>query len=382
MPRCCSYVNARLAPFFAAAVGISVALAVSAQPATKPAKPIPTNPPGQKPPSPEIERLVQEKNKLEAGVIRHGVKDPIPKPAGAVRFATYNIENLFDTPSAGGDEENRSGTEAKPVDHRKAVADAIKRIDADVLAVQEIESEAVLTKFRDEYLSDLGYTYIASIDAGDPRGIEQSVLSRFPLKDGKVWKNLPLKGVQPEKLGKKDNKDAGKPLVLKRSPFKVNVDIPGAPPIAILSVHHKSGAFYSFQREAEAARIVELVKEITTADPKTGVLVMGDFNAKAEEKAVQTYLGTDASGKEGGGGMVDAFAGLDPKNPQYMTHVSGRDIDHILMTPNLASLLNKQTRFILGTIQRQEKADWRTTPAPKGYGSDHYPVVVDLMISK
>jgi hypothetical protein len=37
-----------------------------------------------------------------------------------------------------------------------------------------------------------------------------------------------------------------------------------------------------------------------------------------------------------------------------------------------------ETRFVLGTPQRPENADWRKTEPPAGYGSDHYPVVVDL----
>ena len=112
-----------------------------------------------------------------------GSKAPKAKSPGAVRLATYNIENLFDDqddPKISGSIDDAGMT--KPVDQRRAAAVAIKALDADILCVQEVESEAALKWFRDQHLQGLGYDYVASLDAGDGRGIEQSVLSRFPIK--------------------------------------------------------------------------------------------------------------------------------------------------------------------------------------------------------
>lgn len=340
--------------------------APSAPPATSPAKE-PAGAPNQKghPPAPAA---------AAAGVIRHGRKDPIAKPAGAVRIATYNIENLFDTEQPGGDQ--GSPTPRKPDEHRKAIAAAIKAIDADVLALEEIASKEVLTTFRDTYLKDLGYTYISSIDAGDGRGIEQSVLSRFPLKDEANWPKTKLDAVQPDKLGRRANPDAGKPITMARSPLRVTVTVPAKDAaskpyeVTLFVVHHKSGPYHSFQREAEAAKVVAITKTFEAEHAGANIVVLGDFNAKPDEKAVQTYLT---------GGFTDAFGDLVARNdPTYITHVSGRVIDHILLNSGAAAELIKDTRFVLGTVQRPEGADWRTTAAPEGYGSDHYPVVIDL----
>ncbi len=312
------------------------------------------------------------------GVIRHGRAEPIAKPNGAIRIATFNIENLFDKELS--NDETGSSTPAKPAAHRKAAADAIRKINADVLALEEIESKETLTKFRDEYLADMGYTHIASIDAGDPRGIEQSILSKFPIKDEKNWPNTPLAGVHPEKLGNKKNPDAGKPLILKRSPMRATVVVPPATTdkdakpteLTLFAVHHKSGPFYSYLREAEGTRVLELIHDYEKDHPGAPVLVLGDFNARTTEKSVMVYTS---------GGMIHAMSGVSGgvESKEFLSHTSGRTIDHILLNAPAAAMVSLDTRFVLGTPQRPDGVDWRKTEPPAGYSSDHYPVVVDLL---
>ncbi len=311
------------------------------------------------------------------GVIRHGRAEPIAKPAtgGAIRIATYNIENFFDHEVGGESSSNK--TPVKPAAHRKAVADAIHKINADIIAFQEVESKDTITKFRDEYLKDMGYDHIASIDAGDPRGIEQSILSRFPIKDEKNWPAIPLEGTHPNNLGNKKNPDAGKPMILHRSPLRVTVSVPareGAKPqdITLFAVHHKSGAYYGYEREAETTKTLSLLREFEKDHPGQPMLVLGDFNARMFEPPVEVYSK---------GGLVDALTGVagGVESKEFLSHVSGRTIDHILLNAPAAAMVALDTRFVLGTPQRPEGVDWRKTDPPAGYGSDHYPVVIDLI---
>ena len=120
--------------------------------------------------------------------IHFGQREVPGRTPEALRLATYNLLNLFDhvdDPTLSGEDEDID--DAKPAGERRAVAEAIRRLDADVLALQEIESEAALTEFRDEYLEGMGYHYLVSVDTGDPRGIECAVLSRFPLDNVEHW---------------------------------------------------------------------------------------------------------------------------------------------------------------------------------------------------
>lgn len=389
---CCNHKHA--APRAGFGMGIILAIAAAAllgvgvlsvmalgQPAapTAPATPnAPAQPVAPKAPTAPAPPVKKGYDPATDGVIRHGRPEPIAKPAGAIRVATFNIENMFDKEQA--NDETGSSTPAKPAAHRKAAADAIRKINADVLALEEIESKETLTKFRDDYLADMGYSFIASIDAGDPRGIEQSILSRFPIKDEKNWPNTPLAGVHPEKLGNKKNPDAAKPLILKRSPMRATVVIPpdaadkDAKPteLTLFVVHHKSGPFYSYLREAEGARVLELVHEYEKDHPGAPVLVLGDFNARTSEKSVMVYTS---------GGMIDAMSGVPGgvESKEFLSHSSGRTIDHILLNAPAAAMVSRDTRFVLGTPQRPEGVDWRRTDPPTGYSSDHYPVVIDLL---
>lgn len=330
------------------------------------------------PPAP----AVPERTKTQ-GVIRHGVTEAPAKPAGAVRVASYNIENLFAPAAEGrmGDAKAR-GTEPKPEAHMKAVADAIRKVDADVLALQEIESLETLTTFRDTYLKGMGYDHIASLDAGDDRGIEQSVLSRFPIKEAKNWLHLPLGGNHPANRTESD-RVAGGPIQFKRSPLMAAIELPaakdapaGAAPqtLTLFVVHFKSGGRADgYWREREADKTASLAKETLAADPSTSVIILGDFNARPQERAFKFVSGA---------GFEDAFGDLPDGDPKYITHSSDRVIDHLMLSPRAAAGLVKETRFVFGTINRPAGVDWRTTEAPEGWASDHYPVVVDLDLAK
>ena len=80
-------------------------------------------------------------------------------------------------------------------------------------------------------------------------------------------------------------------------------------------------------------------------------------------------------------GMIDAMSGVPGgvESTAFLSHSSGRTIDHILLNARAAAMVSLDTRFVLGTPQRSDGVDWRRTDPPAGYGSDHYPVVIDLL---
>jgi endonuclease/exonuclease/phosphatase family metal-dependent hydrolase len=307
------------------------------------------------------------------GVRRWGIEAAKPKPEGTIRLAAYNLENLFDhvdDPTLSGEDEDLE--DAKPDDECKALALAIRAVNADVLGLQEIESEAALKWFRDTYLSDMGYVHLVSLDAGDGRGIEQAVLSRFPIRDVKNWPNQQLAGTHPDRWGNEANPDAGKPIEFARSPLRVTIDAPGTTgtwPLTLFVVHHKSGGPGGYWREAEAKAILAHAAEFQQANPGQPVAILGDFNAQPQADSITAYTAA---------GWHDAFADRAPNDPAFVTHSSGRVIDFIFLNPAAKARLVPESRFILGTPDRPAGVDWRNTPNPIGWASDHYPVVIDL----
>lgn len=222
----------------------------------------------------------------------------------------------------------------------------------------------------------MGYDYVMSIDTGDDRGIENAVLSRFPITHAEVWPNLPLGGIHPEKYGNDVNWYAGQPITFKRSPMRADVSIDRDKDgesdytLTLFVMHHKSGTYNNYWREAESKKVVQLIDTVQKRNKNANIAVLGDFNARAVDMSVATYIAA---------GLMDPFAGRVPHDPEIQTHESNRRIDFILINPALANEYVPNSIFVLGTPARPKGSDWRTTPAPQGWASDHYPVAIDLV---
>lgn len=320
-----------------------------------------------------------EKIRSTRGLLRrYGVEHAPPKPRGAVRVTNYNIENLFDDkddPTLSGRDEDID--DRKPEHELAACALAIREIDPDILCLQEVESREALDWFVERYLGDMGYDHIVSIDAGNSRGIENAVLSRFPITHAENWPNKPLGGVHPELYGDKPNWYAGEPIAFRRSPLRVDVELPrdsGDEPLIMtfFVLHHKSGRFNDYWREAEARGTLEIIDEIRAAHPRRAITVLGDFNAMVTDESVRTYLDhgfTDIFGARGG-------------SDEIITHESGRRIDLILANDPALSHMDADAAFVYGTAARPASVDWREMSTFKGYAADHYPVTVDLNVNE
>jgi endonuclease/exonuclease/phosphatase family metal-dependent hydrolase len=325
------------------------------------------------------ERVPHESPAAPADSIYFGSREIPPRTPGTVRIATYNLLNLFDDiddPAYSGDVEDID--DAKPESEREALAAAIRRLDADVLALQEIESESALREFRDEHLGALGYEHLVSVDTGDPRGIECAVLSRFPIQNVEHWAGLELGGVHPDLWGSGANWNAGRPITFKRSPLRVDVAVrDGAGEttepymLTLFVLHNKSGAPGGYWREAESRKIAELVDAARTADPDAKIVVLGDMNARDDEPSVRLLL--DAG--------LTRVAPFDPsRQDATASHESGRRIDHILVSDAALRELVDGSGFVMGMPSRAPGADWRAVPPPEGFASDHFPVAVELWI--
>lgn len=113
----------------------------------------------------------------------------IPLLLSALEFkvATYNVENLFDTKSDGGEYEeyqphNKHGWNEAMLQIKIAnIARVITDIDADVIALEEVENKAVLQRLN-AALGSKAYPYLFYPNKKERVNIETALLSRFPIE--------------------------------------------------------------------------------------------------------------------------------------------------------------------------------------------------------
>lgn len=309
----------------------------------------------------------------------HGLAEAPAKEPGRVRLATYNIHELFDhadDPVLSGRQDDLA--RAMPETRQSATADALTRLDADILAMQEVESIEALLWYRDTHLAAMGYDHLASIDAGHAIGLEQAVLSRFPIIESKTWPDLRI-GVHPQEYRGRPNRYAGQPLHFRRSPLMVELDLSAegagdgageGDRLTLVVVHFKTGAGSEAWRLAEAGGVAEIIAGLRADRPDRRVVVLGDFAEGVAEGHVGPLLAA---------GFTDAFAGAGEGAAETATNINGRRDCLILLDADTAS--SAGTRFVLGTVVPPRGLSRAVGFRMPGFASDHYPLAVDLALS-
>jgi len=268
------------------------------------------------------------------------------KPLGPeITVATYNVENLFD--DVNDPYRDDDSTPAKPREELERVARPLREIDADVVALQEVENRGYLERFVEAFLGDMGYE-VVHFEGNDVRGIDVALLSRVPVGVVRSYRHLTFPDAN------------GKPRRFCRDLLAVELLPPEAPPLEVWVLHLKSSS--GGREEAEPVRVGEarkvraLLDEQLGRNPAARILVCGDFNDVWESAATQALAGTGATA------MKSFIAGL-PADQQitYNRQPYLSMIDFILASPAAGG------QYVEGSYRV-----WST--APDASGSDHNPV--------
>lgn len=202
-----------------------------------------------------------------------------------LKLASLNVRNLFD----GFDDPytRDESTPEKPRAELERLAETIRDVNADVLALQEVESRGCLQRFLDKFLDDMGYRHVVLVEGNDPRGIDVGLVSRVPV--GRVVSHAQLR-FDPEVQQAGTNR-------FQRDLLCVEIRPPGKENFHVWVVHLKS---QSGPEDAEPIRLSEarqirlLVERRCAEDAQARFVICGDFNDDFASPAVQTIVGAKA----------------------------------------------------------------------------------------
>ncbi len=196
--------------------------------------------------------------------------------------ATYNVKNLFDRHDDPYTWDERTIPVPKPMDEVRALADVIRVIDADILALQEVESRGVLRRFRNGLLKDLRYGPPVHYEGNDMRGIDVAVLTGFTVGPVTSYRHLVFERENGEEG--RFSRDLLRVRVYPRPDFWFDLYV----------VHFKSGSKKEdrIKREAEARAAREILDRELEQDSRYRFLIVGDFNDKRESGTIGIIEGT------------------------------------------------------------------------------------------
>lgn len=305
-----------------------------------------------------------------------------------MRIATFNVENLFtrflfnrgvDRRKAhqhGFTSEDLRFRVADP-QSKRLTAEVVQALDADVLALQEVESLEVLKRFRDRMLGGReSYPFAAVLDGNDDRRIDVGVLSRLPIVHLRSWQHLWTEG---------------RPVFDRDC---LEVDVLGERTITLYINHFKSMRSDGSRRPREAtaprrrqqARAVrDIVEQRFGPDGDGDFVVLGDFNDRRtpdEEgpTSLQPLLDWDA--------LVDICAGLDEAD-RWTHYYRGRrgsagryqQLDYLLLSRSLARCAGAphlERRGMPGRAERYAGERFEGVGFDRPKASDHCALAVDL----
>ena len=315
--------------------------------------------------------------------------------------ATYNVQNLFDliddpehiegeyTPSPG--LWNEAAYEAR----LNALARVVVDINADLLVLQEVESEAVLSDLAARVSAQGGknYEHLNVVNSQDPRGISLAALSVYPL-DRALGRPINANFQCANGLTLDGNRPEARPI------YEVSLwGVGEEAAITLLVNHWKSKAAdpepcaVSDHHKRAGEQISGLLEAWLESTPRRAVLVLGDFNAWETEASLVDALGASPSREAlrfahdlynawGELGVGEPGVTNNATNSSYYFDGAWRRLDHIMLT---RPMLNGSAAWQLERFEQVRPAfvmrDGRPyrwdIEARQGF-SDHFPIKVTL----
>ena len=283
-----------------------------------------------------------------------------PAHAEDLKIAPWNLEHLAEADGAGG----RPRTEADDA-RLRAYAE---RLDADVIALQEVETAAAAARVFDPdtytiVMSDQPYPPPSGACRGEEGRMILPQRTGFAIRKGLAFTlNPPLEALNVHRNG-------GAPLR-----WGVDVTIEGKRPLRLLGLHLKSGCSAGNNPDDEDCPVllsqVPVVEDWIDARERAGetFLVLGDFNRRLQPNDLEVWLAWDDLDPKGLDLHIAALeAEGGPRSPQCNGGKYPDFIDHVVLSDRAFRRWNRSTFRELAYAELGDAAP-----------SDHCPVAVSI----
>ena len=291
-----------------------------------------------------------------------------------VRVASYNVKNLF---------MNRdidSGSRTRPKSERSlaALAESLERMEADVVAFQELSSQETLEK---DLLSRRGlaekYPHVAWTKGNDERGIRVGIISKYPftMTESHADHVIPFA----------DGSGTGK---FSRDLLRVDINTDSDPEadLSVYTTHFKSRrpadpgeVNADVRRLSEGIETRKIVEKEMAEFPNRMFVVTGDMNDNTDDPPVQAILNGSGEGAEKWVDSLDHLADNDrnpwPANPTH-TRYPPEQFDHIIYPQRFNGQVTRHAPL------RFEQSIDSDTKWVSSAASDHLPIIADLEIKE
>jgi endonuclease/exonuclease/phosphatase family metal-dependent hydrolase len=285
------------------------------------------------------------------------VSGPVAGLGEVFRVGTFNVENYVIEPT--------QSRFAKSAEARAKVREAIRLLNADVLALQEIGTVAALQELRTTLKAEgMEYPHWEHVSGFDTN-IYVAVLSRLPITAKRAHTNESFLL-------------SGRRFQVSRGFAEVDIQVNANYSFTLITAHLKSKRQVGQADEAEL-RLAEgrLLREKVDArlalNANANLIVLGDLNDHKDALSTRAVIGRGKlklldtrPAERNGDNAPSTNAAWDPRNVTW-THYFGKEdtysrIDYILLSPGMAHEWIRKETYVLAM------PNW-------GVASDHRPLV-------
>lgn len=234
-----------------------------------------------------------------------------------VRVTTWNLEHFVDrhdNPYIDARQEDQPGDDLSRRIER--VASALEQMDADLIVLQEAESEAFLQQISRERLDDLGYRFATSTES--PSWYMNVVLlSRYPLGVVRNYADV----VSPIEGQRADNGEPAAQSLTNHRLWMADVRIRPDETWSVVGAHLKSGrdARDRGWRVGQIRFLHAELARLTEDRPEAPILVAGDLNSLADSPELRLLLNDpDRPAPD------SLQTGVTPRRVQFTDPLTGR----------------------------------------------------------